>query len=394
MNNVPAEYFFIDMTDGSRIGPISEMKFYEKMHSGEIRAETPVLKTGENGWSTFEYVREKWFPETRAQPVDHLTTDTSIASILSETWKFIFNATNFWLLLAGGVLWLLIDLGISFVISDFSTLVTGNVYLIVFLIFLRKWEYNQSPQFADLFPLKKFFFRPWLRALGAQILTTFACAIPLVLILGLFATTIAITYTSDEKFRDCIDRTGEEIQTILNCGNALSIESDSPKIEVQTEGSPASQAIGTETLTPPREVFFVPVRNLLLEKERLIEQINELTAMLANELSVWICGLLALPLAFASVFLSIRLGFAEMITLDTNAGILSSLKYSWQLTHGYFLKLIAIGAILLGTLVIGTFLTFGIAFIFIVPYSLAAWSVIYAKLLKARPEVDIPPTRL
>lgn len=79
MNNVPAEYFFIDMTDGSRIGPISEMKFYEKMHSGEIRAETPVWKTGENEWSTFEYVREKWFPETRAQPVDHLTTDTSIA---------------------------------------------------------------------------------------------------------------------------------------------------------------------------------------------------------------------------------------------------------------------------------------------------------------------------
>ncbi len=92
-----------------------------------------------------------------------------------------------------------------------------------------------------------------------------------------------------------------------------------------------------------------------------------------------VLSLITLSLALLAVYFSIRLMFAKYYALDTGAGAVESVKYSWGLTKGKFLSLFWL-SILMGCIVILGIIALIIGLFWAIPTVLIAQVLIYKKL--------------
>ena len=397
--NAAAEYYFIDAR-GTRNGPHSEADFLIKLSSGEILPETPVWRTGEEAWQPLKAVRKLWLPEA-AQTVpafEQLSASTGLGSILSEAWNFLFFRNHFWLLLAGGIIWALIDSAAGIVGADIIlSLVTPYLCYFVFLSFLRQWDRGEGPEFSDLFPLKTFFFLPWLRAVGASVLSSLAAFIPFALAaLICFGGVAGVGYKHPELF----ERNTQLIDVFLEVGQkaqTLGHADELPQITVETEqdADDALPEIESAEIVFPNNAALteeLAVNTEILEEAA--ESYAEMAEIVFESPIFWIAAVLSLPFVALGIFLSVRLSLATYLPLDTELGVIDSLKYSWNLTAGNFLKIFVLSVLVFFGVIFGTLLTLGFALFVLYPYALAVSVVLYAKLVKSRPDLAVPPSRL
>lgn len=395
--NAVAEYYFVD-AQGSRNGPISEADFINGIAAGTISPETPVWRTGEPDWHPLKTVRDSWFPsfnkETSGSLVpERLNADTSLAALFSDTWDFLFSGNNFWLLLVGGILWVLIEASISTLGVNATSLATSFVSTLAFLIFLRKWDRGESPTFSDLFPLKQFFFLPWLRSLGASALAVIATAIPLIIagIIGGLAF-ISVNETNpelNEHLRN-LDATNTCLREIFS---SIPEAGEFPQISTEAESTP-DDAGSTEVILASNFTPLDFIQTITQIAESAQKDLCEIVEILLNSSTFRFSLVSFALLAVVSIFLSVRLAFVSYFPLDAETGIIDSLKYSWQLSAGKFWKIFIFGFLLGLFSLIGTLITLGLGYLILCPYVLVAFPVLYAKLIKARPELQIPPSRL
>lgn len=397
--NAVIEYYFIDAR-GTRNGPHSEADFLTKFTNGEILPDAPVWRTGEANWQPLKAVRRLWFPEA-AQVVpafEQLSASTGLGSILSDAWNFLFFRNHFWLLLAGGIIWLLIESAAGLVGADLLlSFVTPYLCYFVFLSFLRQWDRREGPEFSDLFPLKTFFFLPWLRALGASVLSSLTVFVPFVLAaLICFGGVVGVAH----KHPELVERNTQLIDVLLEVSQkvqALGQTDEFPQITVETEQD-ADDALpeieSAEVAFPnnPTLTEELAVNTEILEEAG--ESYAEMAEVVFESPIFWIAAVLSLPFVALGIFFSVRLSLATYLPLDTELGVIDSLKYSWKLTSGNFLKILVLSILVLFGTLFGTLITLGFALFVLYPYALAVGAVLYAKLVKSRPDLAIPPSRL
>ncbi len=393
------EYYFIDAR-GTRNGPYSEADFSAKLASGEVLSETPVWRTGEENWQALKAVRRHWFPEA-AQTVpafERLSASAGIGSILSDAWNFLFSGNHFRLLLAGGIIWGLIEFAAEIAGAGLLlSFITPFLCYLVFLSFLRQWDRSEGPEFSDLFPLKTFFFLPWLRALGASVLSSLSVFVPFVLAaLICFGGVVGVAH----KHPELVERNTQLIDVLLEVSQkvqALGQTDEFPQITIETEQD-ADDAL--PEIESAKVVF--PNNPMLTEKlavnTEILEEAGESYAEMAEIVFespiFWIAAVFSLPFVALGIFFSVRLSLATYLPLDTELGVIDSLKYSWKLSSGNFLKILVLSILVLFGTLFGTLITFGFALFVLYPYALAVGVVLYAKLVKSRPDLAIPPSRL
>lgn len=396
-----AEYYFVD-AQGTRNGPINEADFIDEIATGTISPETPVWRSGESNWLPLKAVRNSWFPNSReelaeAPALERLNADISFGSLFSDTWNFLFTGNNFWLLLVGGILWVLIDAAASTVLSRLTPPVVSLISTLVFLIFIRKWDRGETPAFSDLFPLKQFFFLPWCRSLGASILAGIAIFIPGIIagIIGVLSIT-AINAANPElgtRLKNVEVACAGVLETLARLEDA----SELPKVSVETEhehNDTLPEVEDVELTFPNNATLTEAIRNAPEISESIAEDIEEISEILfASPIFRFFLATL-IPLAAISIFLAGRLAFVSYFPLDTEAGVIDSLKYSWRLTSGKFWKILIFCVLLSILFLIGTLITLGLGYIILCPYILVAFPILYAKLIKSRPELNIPSSRL
>ena len=397
--NAAVEYYFID-NRGTRNGPHSEADFLAKLKDGEILPETPVWRTGEENWQPLKAVRKLWLPEAaQAVPAfEQLSASTGLGSILAEAWNFLFCRNHFWLLLAGGIIWALIESAAGLVGADIIfTLVTPYLCYFVFLSFLRQWDRREGPEFSDLFPLKTFFFLPWLRAVGASILSSLTAFIPFVLAaLICFGGVAGVGYKHPELF----ERNVQLIDVLLEVSQkaqALGQVDELPQITVETEqdADDALPEIESAEIVFPNNASLTEELSANAEiLEEAAESYAEMAEVVFESPIFWIAVALSLPFVALGIFFSIRLSFATYLPLDTELGVIESLKYSWKLTAGNFLKIFVLSVLVFFGVILGTLITLGFGLFVLYPYALSVGVVLYAKLVKSRPDLAIPPSRL
>lgn len=396
--NAAVKYYFVD-AQGSRNGPINEADFIAAISAGSISPETPVWRTGEAEWSPLKIVRKTWFPEeiTAVPALERLNADTSLASLFNATWNFLFSGNNFWFLLCGGILWWLIEIAASSVVGNLSTIVTSFIAPLVFLVFLRKWDRGEAPGFSDIFPLKRFFFLPWLRTLVASIVAGITGLVP-VFIAGTIGTLSIIAVNSAKpELGERLERLEQTCLYLAETLNQIENANELPQISVETEHEPDEilpEAESVEVTFSNNEALTDAIKDSPELSETIAEDLEKIAEILFAS-PIFLGSLAFSALLFtASVFLFTRFAFVSYFPLDAEIGIVNSLKYSWKLTAGRFWKIFTFG-ILLGILfLVGTVVTLGIGYIVLCPYVFAAFPVLYAKLIKARPELQIPTSRL
>lgn len=399
--NFTVEYYFVD-AQGSRNGPINEADFIDEIAVGTISPETPVWRTGESDWRPFGAVRKIWFPPLEQEPAgvpvfERLSADTSFGSLFSDTWSFLFSGNNFWMLLAGGILWVLIEAAASTVLGELTTLVVSFISTLVFLLFLRKWDRGEKPEFADLFPLKQFFFLPWLRSLGASVLAGTAIFIPMLIAILIGIGSIAkIAYQNPEL----LERNTQLTNTLLNTLQQYDTSGQTGKIpQIAIQGEQDADEMLPEVESA--EIVFPDSTTLAKEFsinaeifEELIDGYGDMSEAVIESPIFPIALILSIPFIALSIFLSVRLAFVSYFPLDAETGVIDSLKYSWKLSSGKFWKIFIFG-ILLGILFLfGTMITLGLGYLILCPYILVAFPVLYAKLIKSRSDLNIPSSRL
>lgn len=396
-----AEYYFVD-AQGSRNGPINEADFIDEIASGRILPDTPVWRTGETNWVPLKTVRNSWFPSFEKETADvpafeRLNAGTSLGSLFSDTRRFLFSGNHFWLLLGGGILWVLIDAATSTVIGNLTSLISSFISSLVFLIFIRKWDRGEIPEFSDIFPLKQFFFLPWLRTLGASILAGIAILIPGI-IAGIIGTlsVIAVSTTNPElgtRFKNVEAACSGLFATLARIENT----GDLPQVSVEMEHDSAEifpEAETVEVTFPNNDALTDAIQNAPKISESISENLEEIAEILLESPVFWIFVVALIPLVASSIFFSVRFAFVCYFPLDAEIGVIDSLKYSWKLTAGMFWKIFIFGFLLGMIFLIGCAITLGLGYIVLGPYLLVAFPVLYVKLIKSRPELNIPSSRL
>lgn len=398
--NFAETYYFVD-SQGSRYGPISETDFIARIGSGEILPDTPVWREGESAWAPLKSIRGKWFPveTTKIPSFERISASTSLRSVFSDTWQFLFSGNHFWLLLGGGILWQLIECAVaSFPGGNLiCPLISGFIVFLVFLIFVRKWDRGEAPVFGDTFPLKSFFFLPWLRALGTFLLSgiaVFACMFLASAVIG--GGIVGVCFSNPELSERC-DRLLDKTIETANALNKVNAQGEFPQVSLETEHESDEALPEVERI----EVSFPdnPALSEELQKnahlmKTIVEGYAEIAEVVFESPIFWLTLAVAFPFAGLALFFSVRFMFAAYLPFDTDTGIIDSLGHSWKLSAGNFWKIFILGLILGLTLLFGTLLTFGLGFIVLYPYSLAAWAIFYVKLVKSRPKLRIPPSRL
>lgn len=396
MSDSSVEYYFADTT-ASRVGPLSESEFLQKRAENIIRPETHVWRTGESAWRPFSEAAEKWFP--CAEPAgsvppelpECISSDIRFGTILSDTWKILFSASNAPLLIAGGILWCLIDivaaqlfLGIDIV----GHFVTPIITMLVFLIFVRRWDRAFPTSFSDLFPLKQFFFKPWLRGLGATILSSLACCIPIIVACSILAIPVIETLSTDKNFKG-------ELSSLIQRNFPPPAPPSGSEVNSSVPGTSNDnpESIDDSEIIIDAPEMFIDGSEIYPDFESIGTAVNLTQTVLEKPLT-WICALFSIPFFVLAAYLWCRLMFAPYLCLDTHSGVINSMSLAWKLTSGKGFSILALVLLVNLIVLFGSILTLGLGFLVLVPYSHLFCALIYVKFVKARPELDIPATRL
>lgn len=397
MSDSSVEYYFAD-TSASRVGPLSEEAFLQKLTENIIRPETPVWRTGESEWQPFAKVAGKWFPpadSTIPPPLpERISADTSIRSIFATAWNILFSGSNALFLIAGGFLWILIEsVADSILPHVVSLFIAPLITIFVFLIFTRRWDCMLPTSFNDLFPLKQFFFKPWLRSLGAHLFSELTLGIPVGIVLAFFAIAGIHTYKTDETFRENFDAIAQIVPTDPVTGTDAPLESN----EIQNNDDSAPPADDGPIVFDNPDVITLDSSDAHLLAVTFLDYLKTiptLASILFEKPVTWVCLGLSVPFILLSFYLKLRLSFAPFLALDTELGVFASIKNSWKLSSGHVIKIACVFILQILLLLVGGILTLGIGFIFLIPYSYLCSAVLYVKFVKSRPELEIPPSRI
>lgn len=354
-----ADFYWFANEDGIKRGPFTKTEFPEKIADGEIGAGTLVWRSGEADWARFGDVRGAWFPETVA-PV-RITPEVSVGSVFSDAWDALFFRRNFRLLLAGGALWLLVGYALDSVSAAGSTLLTPYAETLVFLGVVRLRDRGEAATFADMFPLRRLFFLPWLRALAASVLASVPAFLLFVLALASLAAPLAFDGSSFEIVLEKLEASGAPLTEAAGTANPDALPDAFP--ETRLDQAPAARD-GTDW--------------------ELVAGCYAGTA-----------GAVALVFLFAACWAQIRLGFATCLALDAErTNPLAALKNAWRVTQGKFLRILFIEIVLALFVLVGTAMTLGFGLLVLLPFASLANATLCVKLMKARPDLALPPSRL
>ena len=353
-----ADFYWFATDDGVKRGPFTKTEFSEKLAAGEIDAGTLVWRTGEADWARFGAVRGAWFPEAAAP--ERITPEVSAASVFSNAWSALFFRRNFWLLLAGGVLWWFVGVALDCVTDVGSKFLTPFAETLVFLSVVRLWDRGEAATFADMFPLKRLFFLPWLRALAASAIVV----LPVFLLLVLALASLVAPLASD----------GARLEAALE--------------NLEKAAAPLAEA--AEEIDPDD-----PGTQL----DRILAACDETDWALVTDGYAGTAGAVALACAFlffcAACWLEIRLGFAPYLALDAErTNPFAALKNAWLITRGKFLRVLFVEVCLALFVLVGAAMTLGLGLLVLLPFAYLANATLCVKLMKARPDLALPPSHL
>lgn len=97
----------------------------------------------------------------------------------------------------------------------------------------------------------------------------------------------------------------------------------------------------------------------------------------------------------AACWLEIRLGFAPYLALDAErTNPFAALKNAWLITRGKFLRVLFVEVCLALFVLVGAAMTLGLGLLVLLPFAYLANATLCVKLMKARPDLALPPSRL
>lgn len=99
-------------------------------------------------------------------------------------------------------------------------------------------------------------------------------------------------------------------------------------------------------------------------------------------------GIIALASFVVAIYLMIRVSFSKYYTLETGAWAIASIKKSFEMTKGRVGRLIVLGIISCGIVLLG-FIALGIGLLWAFPTVFIAWMYIYVLLMGGKQEVHV-----
>lgn len=93
-----------------------------------------------------------------------------------------------------------------------------------------------------------------------------------------------------------------------------------------------------------------------------------------------ISAILLIAASLASIYIALRLIPGIALVLDQDAGPITAIQKSWQLTQGNVLNLFVITLVQMLAVLLGV-VTFGIGLIWMLPFSIITYGVLYRKLV-------------
>ncbi|MGN0835734.1 MAG: hypothetical protein ACI4QA_07945 [Candidatus Spyradosoma sp.] len=249
--------------------------------------------------------------------------------------------------------------------------------MLVFLVVVRRWDRGEAATFADMFPLERLFFLPWLRAVAASVLSAVPAFLLFVLALASLTAPLFLACARDEAV---LEKLENAVAALAEAADEL--ESD--------EIAETAAEIGLDDSEALRDAF---------SETQFLDRI--LTARDEADLSCYAgtagAAALACALLFfcAACWLQIRLGFAPYFALDAErTNPFAALKNAWLVTQGKFLRIFFIAVCLVLFVLVGAVMTLGIGLLVLLPFAHLAGATLCVKLMKARPDLALPPSRL
>lgn len=211
-----------------------------------------------------------------------------------------------------------------------------------------------------MFPLKRLFFLPWLRALAASAIVV----LPVFLLLVLALASLVAPLASD----------GARLEAALE--------------NLEKAAAPLAEA--AEEIDPDD-----PGTQL----DRILAACDETDWALVTDRYAGTAGAVALACAFlffcAACWLEIRLGFAPYLALDAErTNPFAALKNAWLITRGKFLRVLFVEVCLALFVLVGAAMTLGLGLLVLLPFAYLANATLCVKLMKARLDLALPPSRL